>query len=649
MPRRLRNRTKFLLERLLLRGTHYRLLIIVALIGLISVLGGALVHAAGGGFENFGAAVWWAFLRLTDPGYLGDDQGALLRTVSTVLTVLGYVLFLGALIAIMTQWLNQTVRRLESGLTPISSTDHILILGWSNRTATIIRELLLSEGRVRRFLRRRRVRALRIVVLADEVTADLVQELKDGLGSLYDERQIVLRSGTALRIEHLRRVAFLDAAAIVITASDPEEGLADPDTRTVKTLLSIATQAAMHRERALPLLVAELRDARVLPVMRRAYTGPLEVLAGDAIVSRLIAQNVRHPGLSRVYSELLTHGRGNEIYVRDAAELVGIRFQDVEPIFGHAVALGVVRRAGDSLRPILNPSDGFVIAAEDKLVLVARKYDDTEPTDTAVPAQQTRAATTSPTILDSEIRRVLLLGWSSKVPSLLAEFDGYAAEEFQIDVLSLVPASERSKLVQRHGELIDRIRLRHIEGDYAANADLQALDPAGYDTVVLVGTDRLESGVEADARTILGYLLLRDIIGERARPHVIVELLDPGNALLFRRRKGEVLISPLILSHMLAQVVLRSELRAVFDELFGPGGAEIFFHPPQAYGAEGREMTFANVQRAAAERGEIALGVRLEDAPTRAGAGLHLNPPRTQCFTLGPADDVVVLTTYGLD
>jgi hypothetical protein len=649
MPRRLRNRAKFLLERLLLRGTHYRLLVVIALIGIISIVGGALVHAAGGGFDSFGAAVWWAFLRLTDPGYLGDDQGALLRTVSTVLTVLGYVLFLGALIAIMTQWLNQTVRRLESGLTPIASAGHILILGWSNRTATIVRELLLSEGRVKRFLRRRRVRALRIVILADEVTAELLQELKDRLGPLYDERQIVLRSGTPLRIEHLRRVSLLDAAAIVITASDPEEGLADPDTRTIKTLLSIATQAAMHRERSLPLLVAEIRDVRVMPMVRRAYDGLLEVLVGDAIISRLIAQNVRHPGLSRVYGELLSHGRGNEIYVRDAAELAGIRFQDVEPKFGHAVTLGVVRRDGDSLRPILNPPDGLVIAAEDKLVLMARKYDDTEPADTTVAGDVARAAATSPPILDTEIRRVLVLGWSSKVPALLAEFNGYATEAFQIDVLSLIPANERSRLVQRHGKTIDRIQLRHIEGDYTASADLQPLDPGSYDTVVLIGTDRLESGQEADARTIVGYLLLRDIIGEGALPHVIVELLDPGNAALFRRRPGEVLISPLILSHMLAQVVLRNELRVVFDELFGPGGAEIFFHPPHAYGAEGKEMTFEHIQHAAAARGEIALGVRLETEPARARAGLHLNPPRMQSFTLGSADDVVVLTTYGMD
>ena len=70
--------------------------------------------------------MWWAFLRLTDPGYLGDDEGLARRTISTVVTVLGYVLFLGLLIAILTQWLNQLIARLESGVTPVALSDHVL-------------------------------------------------------------------------------------------------------------------------------------------------------------------------------------------------------------------------------------------------------------------------------------------------------------------------------------------------------------------------------------------------------------------------------------------------------------------------------------------------------------------------------------------
>ena len=60
------------------------------------------------------------------------------RTVSTVVTVLGYVLFLGLLIAILTQWLNETIAKLEAGVTPIALSDHVVILGWTHRVPTIV-------------------------------------------------------------------------------------------------------------------------------------------------------------------------------------------------------------------------------------------------------------------------------------------------------------------------------------------------------------------------------------------------------------------------------------------------------------------------------------------------------------------------------
>ena len=97
MPARITNRVRFQVERLVLRGAHYRLLVIAAAIGIIAVFAGLLVYGYSGSFESPAQAIWWAFLRMTDPGYLGDDEGVLLRVVSTVLTVLGFVLFVGAL------------------------------------------------------------------------------------------------------------------------------------------------------------------------------------------------------------------------------------------------------------------------------------------------------------------------------------------------------------------------------------------------------------------------------------------------------------------------------------------------------------------------------------------------------------------------
>ena len=49
--------------------------------------GGLLAWLLTGQFPNAFDGVWWSFLRLTDPGYLGDDEGAVLRVQSTIITV----------------------------------------------------------------------------------------------------------------------------------------------------------------------------------------------------------------------------------------------------------------------------------------------------------------------------------------------------------------------------------------------------------------------------------------------------------------------------------------------------------------------------------------------------------------------------------
>jgi ion channel POLLUX/CASTOR len=643
-----KNRLKFLLERLVLRGAHYRLLLIAAAIGLVSIMAGAIVYAAhAGGFGSFGAAVWWAFLRLTDPGYLGDDEGALLRVVSTIVTVLGYVIFLGALIAILTQWLNRTMRDLESGFTPIAERNHILLLGWTNRTSAVVRELMLSEGRVRRFLRRRGSRRLRVVILAEEVTSELSQELRERLGPLWKERQIILRTGTPLRIEHLRRVDFLRAAAIVLPAADFESGGAsEADTRAIKTLLSITNQAGSARDE-LPLVVTEIFDARKLTVARRAYGGQIELLASDAIVSRLIAQNVRHRGLSHVYGELLTHGRGNELYIREPpATFVGAPVRALAHAFPRAILLGLVRPDAQGFQPCLNPPADVTLAADDRLVLLARSYAHSEAADDAAPGELPPMRETRSRPDPVAPKRVLVLGWSHKAAALLREFDSYAGERFAIDLMSFLPLEEREEHLRRHDLTLERVALRQIEGDYTAPVDLRRVDPAAYDNVVFLGSDWLESGEQSDARTILGYLLLRELLGDAAKPDVLIELLDPGNVSLFRRRAGEVLISPVLLSHMLAQVVLRRELRAVFDELFGPHGAEITFEPAGLYAEEGSEVSFRQIERSAAERCETALGVRIAHAAAEHLGGLQLNPARDQKWSFGPDDEIVVLTTF---
>lgn len=645
LPFRIIDRLKFIVERQLVKGAGFQLLVVGFCIAFISLLGGLLVVPQGGEFDDPGAAVWWAFLRLTDPGYLGDDVGVWQRIVSTLLTVAGYVVFMGTLVAILTRWLIAKMEELELGLTPVTLKNHIVVLGWTAQTAPLVAELFGSSGRVRRFLEKHDTQKLRIVVLAERAGAAQLHELAHEPGVGRNAREVVLRSGSAIQPEALHRVASLDASAVIVPSQTHGAGsFVTSDVETVKALLSIAAQAR-HFSAPLPFVVAEIQDMRKLPVIERAYPGPVEVVAGDATISRLMVQNVLHPNLSEIYNELLTGGEGSEIFVRGGETAEGLTVNELATRRPHAIVLGLLHPTGSQRWRVNMPAPGnTIIHAQDRVVLLARDYEHTgeDPKAERLVAIERPAATVA-SRFQEQTHRVLVLGWSRRVPTLAAEFASYQGRLFELDLVSAVPLDDREREIRRHGVDLARVGGRLLEADYMVEDDLRKLHPASYDTVMLLSSDRVGSDEEADARAMVGYLQLEDILAESARrPQVIMELSDPDNRHLLYGHQSEMLISPMILSHVLAQVALRRELRAVLDELFTVGGAELQFRDPHDYSLPA-SADFQVLEKAVAARGEVALGVFRAEADER-GRHLLMNPHRKHILDLQPADRVVVMS-----
>ena len=62
-------------------------------------------------FDSLGDSVWWAFEHLIVPEFLDGDEGVIKRTFAVPLIVLGSIMFAGAVIAILVQWLSETMDR----------------------------------------------------------------------------------------------------------------------------------------------------------------------------------------------------------------------------------------------------------------------------------------------------------------------------------------------------------------------------------------------------------------------------------------------------------------------------------------------------------------------------------------------------------
>ena len=644
LPFRFIDRVKFIVERQLVKGAGFQLLVVGVFIGLISLIGGLLVIPFGGPHEDVGGAIWWAFLRLTDPGYLGDDVGNWQRLVSTILTISGYVVFMGTLVAILTRWLIAKMTDLERGLTPVTLRNHIVVLGWTSQTMPLLVELLGSSGRMRRFLEKHDTSRLRLVVLSETASAAQVHELRSEPGIGRKSRQIILRSGTAIQPDALQRVACLDASAVIVPSAAHQAGsLVTSDVETVKALLSIASQAR-QLSAPLPFVVAEIQDIRKHPVIERAYPGEVEVVAGDATISRLMVQNILHPGLSEIFNELLTAGDGNEIYVRGGETLAGLTLGELAAQRPKVIVLGILKQGAKGWHVNMPAPSDIRIESEDRLVMLARDYSETEPDPKspalAVISRQQLVSQSS--TFSEKVHRVLVLGWNRRVPSLIDEFSSYSQKRFEIDIVSVVPAGERQQEIDRYLGEQGKVVCRHLEADYMVEGELRRVGPLNYDSILLLSSDRLASGEEADARAMVGYLQLEDLLSEGGkRPQLIMELSDPDNRDLLMGHQSEMMISPMIVSHVLAQVALRRELRVVLDELFTVGGAEIQFRDPHDYPLPA-SADFQVLEKVLAAQGEVALGVWRSQANSH-GRHAHLNPSRDEYLDLGPADRLIVL------
>ena len=617
------------LERLLLRGLHYRLTMAAFIIFLVASLGGLLMLLLDPGFEEVGESVWWAFLRLSDPGYLGDDEGLVGRTVSTVITVLGYVLFLGLLVAILTQWMNEFIKRIESGTRPLTLADHVLILGWTHRTPSIVLELLRARERTANFLEKHNTSMLRVVVLAEQVDDTVLAELREHLGNYWNDRKVLLRGGSPLKLEHLERVSFEDAAAIILPGEDfsnRSPGVADAD--TLKSLALIARHTRGDAEK--PLAVVALYDENRSEVARFAYRGETEILATDHVMSRLIAQSVRYPGICAVFSQLLSINEGNAIFLRRLGGR-GKTFGELRRECPKAIPIGLIPSGGRDL--LLNPAADTELGEKDLIAFVAQSY-----ADCAERAAGSSGASDGMSLSvwspPSRPKRLLILGWSRKVPALLREF---AEDDMAIDVVGLTPVEDRiTALASCRNLALDNVR--QIEKNFLDPVRLEELGPSDYDQIILLARARMGDEAHADAATITTYLSLQHILsGQEAQPKLFVETLEEGNRSLFDNA-SDVLVTPLAISYMLSQIALRRELASIFTELSLARGPQIALRPLQAVDYP-EPIGFDTLATATEQHKEIALGLL-----TAAGE-VHLNPDRAEPLTIRDGDQLVTVVT----
>jgi voltage-gated potassium channel Kch len=621
------DRVRYSFDNTMSRGTPA----LIGLLGLFSLglialaaLVVVILHIAPAGADqpDFLEAMWLSLMRTLDSGTMGGDEGRGFR-IAMLFVTLGGIFIVSALIGVLNSGLEAKLDELRKGRSFVIEKDHTLILGWSPKVFTIVSELVLAnENRHRP----------RVVILADKDKVEMEDEIRDEVGD-PGKTKIICRRGSPLDLHDLEIVNPHQARSIIVLAPESE----DPDPEVIKTILAITNNP---RRRPEPYhVVAEIAEPRNLEVARMVGRDEAQLIVTSDLISRIIVQTARQSGLSVVYTELLDFG-GDEIYFTEEPKLVGRTFGEVLLAYEDSAIMGLRKRDGSIA---LNPPMDTRIEAGDKVIAISED-DDTVKVSDAAPAIDEGAihgaAATAP-----RPERTLILGWNEQGMTIVRELDRYVAPGSELTLVAAVPGIG-GVLEREHADLVNQ-KLTCREADTTDRRVLDSLGVEGYDQVILLCySDHLEVQ-EADARTLITLLHLRDMAEKGGHDFRIVsEMLDARNRELAEvTQADDFIVSNKLTSLMLSQVSENKELTAVFDDLFDPEGSEIYLKPAGDYVELGTEVTFYTVVEAARRRNEVAIGYRqMKHAKDADHAyGVAVNPKKSEQVAFVEADEVIVL------
>ena len=624
----LADRLRYWFDNTISRGT-------VALIGWLFALVAALVltstlfvYATGiapkdeGRKLGFFETLWFGLMRTIDPGNVGGDEGSWPFLLSMLTVTVGGILVFSALIGVISAGIDNKLNELRKGRSFVVERGHTIILGWSTEIFSVIAELVIANQSNERTC---------IAVLAEKDKVEMEDEIRERVGKTGNTR-VVCRTGAPIDIDDVEIVNPHEAKSIIVLSPEGEGA----DSQVIKTLLALTNNP--NRRKDPYHIVSRIREQENLGVARMVGRSEAELVPVDDFIARITAQTCRQSGLSVVYTDLLDFGR-DEIYFAHEPRLANKTFGEVLTAYDRCTVIGLRTQDG---RIALNPPTDTRVSPEDAVILIAEDDSEISHPDNA-----------HPEIDDGEIRklrpteqrpeRTLILGWNDRAPTVIAMLDGYVPPGSEVTVV----AHEGSGVPTRFDEL-RQMKVAFRTGNTTDRRTLDGLGVPSYDHVIVLSYSDELGHEEADSRTLVTLLHLREIADRSDQPFSIVsEMLDDRNRELAEiTRADDFIVSDRLVSLVMSQISENKELSALFEKLFDPEGSELYLKPAGEYVEPGVPLSFYTVVEAARRRGEVAVGYRTkaEASDQDKAYGVHLNPDKSRRISFSEDDRVILLS-----
>jgi hypothetical protein len=272
-------------------------------------------------------------------------------------------------------------------------------------------------------------------------------------------------------------------------------------------------------------IVAEILDVDNEYLICSVGGDDLETLVSHDVVGRLMIMSARSPGLSEVYGSVLGFD-GDEFYLEEWPELLGLSFAELAPRFPDATPIGVKTLLGEVK---LCPPMSYALARGDQIIVIAEDNDTYKPEPPVVCAPGPPPPFAPPARAKEHI---LITGWRRDLRDVLTMLDRLVMRGSTITIMAAVPLSERWDKLLEGGldpDTMQNAMLLHHQGNSSSRKHLGSLMVDHYTSVmVLADEDNEEDILYSDSNSLATLLLFRDLQNMERAENIKNGLLEEG-------------------------------------------------------------------------------------------------------------------------
>lgn len=598
-------------------------LLIILLLGFVIVLFGIKNNTEPDAETlSFIEGSWQSLMATLDAGTMGGDQGWPYRLVRFIAS-LGGIFIISILIGSISSSIDEKINQLKKGHSKVLEINHTLILGWSEKIFSIIKEIIeANENHKKQF----------IVILADKDKEEMEDEIRSKILD-FKTTKVIVRSGSPLELSDIAVVNPNDAKSIIVLSPENKNG----DIHVIKSVLALTNNKTRKKDKYK--IVAEIKNKKNIEAAELAGNNEAVFVLSSDLISRIIAQTCLQSGLSIVYNELINFD-GDEIYFQEEPKLIGKTYKEILFSYEDSSIIGFITDEKDVL---INPNMKTIFK-ENYSVIAISKDDDTIILNKHNNLKINKEYFNNIKNEDKKTEKTLILGWNDKGYQIIEELDNYIPLGSEVTIVAENIEND-DKINSLKKSLINQ-KLKHLNGDITDNSTLVGLELEYYNHIIVLSYFNADIQ-ESDAKTLICLLHLRKISEKLNKDFCIVsEMLDVRNREIgIVAKADDFIVGDNIISMILSQLSENNELKKVYDVLFEAEGSEIYLKHVSKYIKTKVPINFYTILESAANQGETAIGYRIssQGSSPENNFGIKINPSKYKEITFFDDDFIIVL------